>query len=266
MEYGSTYSREPERQTKEELSEKNSLVSYLCHEAGYKREGLENTELESKIDLSYSRWFKWFKNGTILTLGEDLEFPEPYSKDKILESSKANHSCYAFVDRQKRNLRHAFTKIERGGKVKIKIKGEKQQIRKENIIILKRDEKHLKDLSGIEVTKYISEIARQSNLPLKYIGSFLKQSKEAFVFNPTSGRIFVVATNICYIEKNPNQLYQLEVEYYGQINGFCSLKSVDDELVKLVGGILQNLPRGYTGKTSELTKFDWLVQNMCKSK
>ncbi len=267
MGYGDTYSREPEELTKEEMSEKDSLVSCLCRREGYNREDLENIELESKIDVSYSRWFSGgSKDKIILTLGEDLEFPEPYSRDRILKSSKANHSCYAFVNRRNRNLRYAFTKVERDSRVKIKVKGETQRIRKGNLVVLKRDEKHLENLSVIEVNKYISEVARQSNNSLEYIGSFLKQSKEALVFNPTSGRIFVVATNICSIGKNPNQLYQLEAEYYGQINGFSSIRKVDDELIKLVGGMLQGLPKGYSGKSSELTKFDWLVRNIQKSK
>ncbi|MCK5321176.1 hypothetical protein KAJ38_01235 [Candidatus Pacearchaeota archaeon] len=267
MGYGDTYSREPKELTKEEMSEKDSLVSCLCNDVGYNREGLENTELESKIDVSYSKWFIGrSKDRVILTLGEYLKFPEPYSRDRILESSKANHSCYAFVNGRNGNLRHAFTKIEREGRVKIKVKGETQRIRKGNIIVLKRDEKNLENLSAIEVNKYISEIGRQRDYPLEYIGSFLKQSKEAFVFNPTSGRIFVVATNICSIEKNPNQLCQLEAEYYGQINGFSSIRKVDGELIKLVGGMLRGLPRGYSGKSSELTKFDWLVRNIRKSK
>jgi len=260
MGYGTTYSREPKKLTKEENSEKNSLVSCLCNDAGYNRENLENIELEAKIDLSLQR--KSRKTGIILTLGEDLVFPEPYSRDKILKSSKANHSCYAFVDRNSGNLEFVFTKIERGSKIKIKLKEKTEHIRRSGIILLKRNEKHIEDLTRLEVNKYISEMARQSNLPLEYIGSFLKQSKETFVFNPTSGRIFVVATNICGIKANANQLYQLEAEYCGQINGFSSVKDVEDDLAELVGGMLGNLPKEYLGKNSTLTKFDWLVQNI----
>ena len=97
---------------------------------------------------------------------------------------------------------------------------------------------------------------------MEYIGSFSKQSKESFVFNPTSGRIFVIATNICTIDKNPNKLYQLEVEYYGQINGFSSIRDVEGDLAELTKGILKNIPVGFIGKSTGLTKFDWLTQNV----
>jgi len=259
MGYGDTYSRKPRQSTKEEISEKNSLVSCLCNDAGYNREYLENIELEAKIDLSYSSRSR--KTGIILTFGEDLSFQEPYSRDKILPSSEARHSCYAFVDKKEKQLQYAFTKIESGERVKIKIKGKTQQINRGGIVLLRRAEKHLEDLSAIEVNKYIAKTARQSKLPLEYVGSFSKQSKEAFVFNPTSGRIFVVATNICGIQSNPNKLYQLEAEYYGQINGFSSTRGADEDLAELVKGMINNFPKGYSGNSSTLTKFDWLVRN-----
>jgi len=255
--YGNTYSRKAGQQTKEEISEKDSLVSCLCNNSGYNREDLENVELEAKINLSYpSR-----KTDILLTFGEDLGFPEPYSVDRILPNSEARHSCYAFIDRKNR-LQYAFTKIERDGKVKIKIKEKTKQIDKEGIILLRKAEKRLEDLSAMEVNKHIAKIARQSKLPLEYIGSFSKQSKEAFVFNPTSGRIFVVATNFCSIQSNPHYLFQLEVEYYGQINGFSSVRGVDEELARLVRGVVNNFPEGYSGNSSALTKFDWLVRNV----
>ena len=260
MGYGDTYSREPSQATKGEVSEGNSLVSYLCNDVGYNREDLEDVELEAKIDLFC---FQESSEGkVVLTFGEDLDLPEPYSRDKILPSSEASHSCYAFVDRKRNQLIYAFTKIERSGKTKIKVKEKTQEINKDGIILLKRAEKHLEDLSAIEVNKYIVETARKSKFPLEYIGSFSKQSKEALVFNPTSGRVFVIATNICSIQSNPNQLYQLEAEYYGQINGFSSMKGVDDELVELIRGMINNFPEGYSGKFSILTKFDWLVGNV----
>jgi len=260
MGYGNTYSRQPKQLTKEEISEKNSLVTCLCSDAGYNREDLENIELESKIDISCLKRTK--KTGIVLTLGEDLDFSEPYSKDKILQSSKSNHSCYGFVDKKRNQLVYAFTKIEKDGKTKIKVKEKTQQIKKDKIILLKRIEKNLGDLNSIEVNKHIAKTARESKLPLEYVGSFSKQSKEVFVFNPASGRIFVIATNICNIQDNPNQLYQLETEYYGQINGFSSLRSLNEELAKLVESMINNLPKGYSGKSSALTKFNWLVNSV----
>lgn len=255
MGYGETYSRKP---TKEKKSQEDSLISCLCNEVGYNREDLENIELETKIDLSYSASQR--KSGITLTFGEDLDFIEPYSRDKILESSKANHSCYAFVDKERNLLIPAFTKVEGGKNVKIKVKGKTQQIKNEGIILLKRDEKHFEDLTAIEINKYIAETARKNKLPLEYVGRFIKESKETFVFNPTSGRIFVIATNICTMKNS--QLCQLEAEYYGQINGFNASKNVESDLVNVIKGILEKIPRKYHAKTSKLTKFDWLVQNI----
>lgn len=247
MGYGDTYSRES---TKEEKSQKNSLISCLCDEAGYNRENLEGIELESKIDL---------RDNIILTFGENLDFPEPYSRDKILKSSKAIHSCYAFV-RKNNSLKYAFTKVEKNKKTKIKLKENLEIYNLNDIILMKRDEKHLGDLSKLEVNKKIAEIARQNKFPLEYVGKFTKESKEAFVFNPTYGRIFVIATNICTMDNS--QLYQLEAEYYGQINGFTASKDIDYDLANLIDGVLKQIPKKYHAKTSKLTKFDWLVQNI----
>jgi hypothetical protein len=290
MGYGDTYTKTPTYQpTKEDISEKQSLVSVLCDEAGYNREDLEDIELEAKIDLDY---FAHRKRLNRLRLGEELEFPEPYSRDKILKVSKAIHSCYAFVKAQG-NFEHAFTKVQREQYKKIKVKKETEYIIKRGIVLLKRPEKNLENLSQIDINKYISEISKKSNSPIQYIGSFNKQSKEAFVFNPTSGRIFVIATNICNIEvkeKTPKTkeyfkrfeqiiydvlsqrkpareefsqsiLYQLEIEYYGQINGFSAIDDVEDELINLVKNTIESIPKNYKPRSSRLTKFEWLVSN-----
>lgn len=258
MGYGSTYSSQPRKSTEEELSEQNSLISLLCNDAGYSREEFKDTELESKIDISCSKG-----TSPVLTLGESLEFVEPYSRDKILVSSKSIHSCYAFTDKNK-GLLPAFTKVEKEGQIKIKIKEEMQQINKKGIILLRRDEKHLMNLNALEVNKEISQIARKSNLPLQYVGKFCKQDKEAFVFNPTSGRIFVVSTNLCDMELNQNTLYQLEIEYYGKINGFLTAGAVEEEMAELTRSVLKYLPKEYSGKNSTKTKFEWLVENLHK--
>jgi hypothetical protein len=290
MGYGDTYTRTPTYQpTKEEISEKQSLVSVLCDEAGYNRENLEDIELEAKIDLDY---FGHRTRLNRLRLGEELEFPEPYSRDKILKASKAIHSCYAFV-KGPGDFEQAFTKIQRQEYKKIKIKPSTEYIQKQGVVLLKRPEQNLENLSQIDINKYISEISKKSKSPLKYIGSFNKQSKEAFVFNPTSGRIFVIATNVCNLEtkeKTPkireyfkifqnimqdfkqrhkknrqefsqSTLYQLEIEYYGQINGFSALDSVENELSILVKNTIQSIPKNYKPRSSRLTKFEWLIAN-----
>jgi len=251
MSYGDTYQKEP---TKEEISQKNSLIAILCSKSGYNREDLENTELESKIDILSKKGLF----GTIkITLGEELSFPVPYSKDKILEASKSIHKCYAFIGDE---LTLAFTQVDKNNQTKIKVKDYPEYIENNGITLIKRVEKH-ENLSELEITKYISDKAISSNLPLEYIGSFSKESKEAFVFNPTSGRIFVVSTNICEINSNSNKLHQLEIEYYGQINGFSTSKKVYEDMAYLVGGILENLSKRYVCKNSTLTKFEWLVKN-----
>ncbi len=292
--YGSTYRRAPTYQpTKEDISEKQSLVSVLCNEAGYNRENLEDIELEAKIDLDY---FGHRTKLNRLRLGEELEFPEPYSRDKILKASKAVHSCYAFV-KSPGNFEQAFTKIQRQEYKKIKIKPSTEYIQKQGVILLKRPEQNLENLSQLDINKHISEVSKKSNSPLQYIGSFNKQSKEAFVFNPTSGRIFVIATNICNMKNGKDKtpkirgylkrfqdmieniaykrqkqetrqefsqsiLYQLEMEYYGQVNGFSALDSVENELSILVKDTMGNIPKNYKPRSSKLTKFEWLIANI----
>jgi hypothetical protein len=262
--YGRTYEREPKKQQERKIKErvievpKEGLVSSLCNEAGYNREGLDNIELESKIDLEPCGLIR--KSKIRMTLGEELTFPEPYSLDNILEESKSTHYCYAFISGRK--LVPAFTKVTKGERTKIKIKGKTERVERQGVILLKRTEKHLEELAPLDVNKEIAEIARKNQMPLKYVGDFLKRSKEAFVFNPTSGRVFVIATNLCGAQ-NKNQLYQLEIEYYGQVNGFSSWEDVYEEMAGLTKAILKDgLPRlNYSGRNSTLSKFEWLVKN-----
>jgi len=262
--YGRTYVREPRKQQERKEREKvvevpeEGLVSSLCDEAGYNREGLDNIELEAKIDLEPCGLIR--KSKIRMTLGEELTFPKPYSLDNVLAESESIHYCYAFVSGSK--LVPAFTKVTKGERTKIKIKGETEQVERQGVIFLKRTEKHLEELSPLGVNKEIAEIARKSQMPLKYVGDFLKRSKEAFVFNPTSGRVFVISTNLCEAQ-GKNRLYQLETEYYGQVNGFSSWEDVYEEMARLTKAILTNgLPRlNYSGRNSTLSKFEWLIKN-----
>ena len=254
MGYGNNYTRDP---GVGELPHGINLVESLCKDAGYNREELEGIELESKINI-FPGWFKRMP----LTFGERINLPEPYSRDDVLPVSDSVHSVYAFYDGSEERYFPAFTKVTARGKTKIKVKGDVEEIEQNEIILLKRSEKHLEDLSPLEVNRHIADIARENKFSLEYLGSFNKQSKEAFVFNPTSGRIFVVATNVCGIENCFGKLNQLEIEYYGQVNGFSSSSSVCDELSGLVSNILGNFPKRYSGKSSNLTKFDWLVNSL----
>ena len=47
--------------------------------------------------------------------------------------------------------------------------GSKKFINKKGVILLKKSEKHLEDLTSLEINKHISNIARESNQPLEYI-------------------------------------------------------------------------------------------------
>ncbi len=249
----------PRQPTKEEISQENSLVTLLCNNAGYNKENLEGIELEAKIDLSY---YHLFKRGDIkISIGEELKIQEPYSQDKILEKRISTHHFYGFLKDD--DLEYAFSKTSILGKDKIKLKGDLEYIEHDGIIFIKRSEKHLNDLSPLEINQFISKQAQKSKRLLKYVGALLRETKEVFIFNPVSGRIFVITTGICKTELNKDKLYQLELEYYGQINGFNISDNIYDDMSVLANGILKDLPNhGYLGKPSKVTKFDWLVQNI----
>ena len=153
--YGDTYEKIPikkqERREIEKVS-KESLVSCLCNEAGYNRESLDNIELESKINLEPCGLIR--KSKIRMTLGEELIFPEPYSLDNVLEESESTHYCYAFISGRK--LVPAFTKVTKGERTKIKIKGEAEQVERQGVILLKRTEKHLEELAPLDVNKEIA--------------------------------------------------------------------------------------------------------------
>ncbi|GEM_PF-5040751 len=251
MSYGNTYTREP---TREEISQRDSLVTLLSKESGYNREGFDNVELEVKLDLSFGCLF-WRRYK--LRLGEEISLIEPYSKDKVLESRETFHSCYGFIGEK---IEEAFIVVNDKDSKKIKIKSKPYYIKNNRVIIIKRDQKDLSNLTSVEINSYISKIARESNKPLEFIGGFEKQSKELFVFNPTSGRVFVLSTNICKKNSSLERLCQMEIEYYGQINGFVAYRDVYNDLATLTNGLLKNLSSRYTAKVSTLTKFDWIVQ------
>jgi hypothetical protein len=261
MSYGSTYTKKPETVSKTKLQEApklESVVGTLCFESGYNRENLEKIELESKLDIDAKKLF-FFSRKPSIVFGEKLKFPAPYSIDNILGITEAIHECYGFVSDK---TTEAFTKVTKEGKTKIKIKSNTKYITENRIIILMRDEEQKENLSAKDIARFIVNEARSSNLTLKYIGSFNKTSKEAFIFNPISGRIFVMATNICSTTLRKTALYQLEVEYYGRINGYKNSTSAIDELSILTQLAITDASRlGYICRTSKKTKFDWLVEN-----
>jgi len=260
--YGNTYSRTPkeEEKPKKDKPEKDnseSVIETLCNEAGYTRENLEGTELEAKIDIESRRGLA-FKE--MPPLWGEIDFPAPYSLDKILGGSEAIHECYGYIS-GKGIVTEAFTKVRKGGKTKIKIKGKTTYLNEKGIFILRRDEEHKMDMTSQEIMTFIAKEARTHDLPLEYIGSFHKKSEEAFVFNPVSGRIFVLAKNMCTSESRKS-LYQLEVEYYGRINGYKKSGDIREEAAFLAQAMIKDVSRlGYTGKTSKLTKFEWMAGN-----
>ncbi len=289
MEYGNTYLRTPKERTLKEKSKKKviddfcngirdnkrnslkskSVIEALCNELGYNRGNLEGIELESKIDIqSKYRRFNIVKRMP-LSLGEKINFPVPYSLDYVLEAGNAFHECYGFVED---SVVEAFTKVTKQSRTKIKIKGKTEYLNHDGIILLKRAEEHKKGMTAQDIVSFIAQEAKKVNAPLKYVGSFQKQSKEAFVFNPISGRIFVVATNICKTEYLNHDgiillkrasLYQLELEYYGQINGYNHSNDIVGEMVLLTNAMINDSFRlGYSAKATKLTKFDWLTGNV----
>lgn len=275
MSYGRTFTRTPQKVSKSkrvieldpsrfqfitpEAPEKKSVIEALCNEAGYNRECFETTELESKLDVELRKQVAFLKKPSI-TLGEELLFPAPYSLEKVLGVTEATHECYGFVSEKTID---AFTKVTTDGKIKIKIKSIVEYHTENGIIILKRDEKHKENLTPSDITLFIANEARLSNAILKYIGSFNKTSKEAFIFNPVTGRIFVIATNICTCNTGEDILYQLELEYYGRINGYKNSSTVFVELASLTQCAINDASRlGYVCKNSTTTKFDWLVRNV----
>ena len=251
------YSRQP---TKEELLQQNSLVTVLCKDVGYNKEDLDGIELEAKIDLIYKNLFK--RNNFEIIIGERLHIPEPYSQDRILDKRASTHHFYGFLN-ENGKLDYAFSKNSMDNGNKIKLKKNLEYIEYNGIIFTKRLEQHLNNLSPLEINQFISKQAQESKKPLKYVGALLRETKEVFIFNPTSGRIFVITTGICSTELNKNKFYQLELEYYGQVNGFKTSENIYDDMYFLANRLLKDLPNhGYLGKPSRITKFDWLVQQI----
>lgn len=281
MSYGRTYDsgsqeeiaiRESQKVTeiqsrKERLSQENSLVRELCKKAGYNRESFENIEVETKLNIIGERDLlpihlrgKRNSDDLALTEAEDIEFPIPYRRDIILPLTPiSQHGCYVFADYSKREISPAFTAVETHGNVKIKIKG-KASYRKigENYII-ERAEQHLPCNSPEELRRAVYCIEKVSNLPVEYAGSFKKRSKEHFLFNLSSGRIFVVSNGV--VSTDNWYAGQIEVEYYGRVNGYQSNEdTVDKEIVYLTEHISKTLERKERKTTpTHETKLEWLV-------
>lgn len=254
MGYGNTYS---EQEEKEKISQKQSLVGRLCNQFGYNREYLENVELEAKLSLAIPKDRNWKE---LLLMGEQLALPNPYARDKILSASSSDNICYAFVNSSSKTLEYAFTEVETRDKTKLKIKEDSRISEKSGIYLLRRKEKHIYAKRD-EITAIIANLVRKSALPIEFIGKFYKIAKESFAFNPASGRIFVLSTGLCGRTDDfiSYSLYQLEIEYYGQVNGNKATKTIEDEIVALTSGVLKEVPRKYGAKSSALTKLEWLA-------
>ena len=246
--YGSTY---------EEASQEQSVVKKLVDEFGYSREHLEGIEIETKIDI-YNRFNKSSRHDFLKT-GEKIKVPVPYMKDKILKESYHPHHFYARIDQTHKTLESAFVEIMTGGSIKkLKLKGETKITKKNGIYLTKRDEEHI-SMSQTELIPTVAKIVRGSPFPIAYVGAIHKYSKECFMFNHLSGRIFVLSSGFCEEENTRNSLRQLEVEYYGQINGYQGEKSAEDELIWLTHKVLKKIPKTLCPRPSKLTKLEWLV-------
>jgi len=280
MSYGRTYERSQEEiaisesqkvteiQTrKERLSQENSLVKELCKKAGYNRESFEDIEVEAKLDISGERELipihfgrrELNSDNLALTEVENIEFPIPYRRDIILPLTPlSEHGCYVFADYSKREISPAFTAVETHGNVKIKIKGKADYRQIGENYIIKRTEKHLPCNSPIELRQAIYCIEKVSDLPVEYVGSFKKRSKEQFLFNLSSGRIFVVSNGV--VSTDNWYAGQIEVEYYGRINGYQTNEdTVDNEIIYLTDHISKNLGKGRKTTPTHETKLEWLV-------
>ena len=253
MGYGNIYSEKAQKEIKA-----NTVVTALCDKRGYTREGFTGTELEAKINVTPKRNIIGITRSLNLSLGEQIRFPAPYLLDNILDVSETVHEVYVSVSER---VEEAFTVVKRTSGSKLKIKSNVQQYGPEDALILVRGEQHETENTTGQINELLVEKLKTSPFPIKYLGSFCKKSKEAFIFNPVSGRIFVVATNVCTSNAVKSTLYQVELEYYGQVNGYSYQDPVLDDMVALVRPMILDLPRlGYIGQSSTLTKGEWVMR------
>jgi hypothetical protein len=252
MSYGDTYERETQEQ---------SLVKKLVDCFGYNREHLTDIEIETKIDVSNIYSLSVISpSNEFLKIAERLEIPLPYVRDKILEASYNSHLFYARIDESKKKLESAFVEVKVGGSIrKLKLKGETKVLKKNGVYILERKEEHI-PMDDKDLIPAVAKIIRENPLPIIYAGIVHKYSKECFMFNPLSGRIFVLSSGFCKNEKSDNTLSQLEVEYYGQINGYQNKKSAEEELIQLTHRVLKKFPKHLHPRASKLTKLEWLIR------
>lgn len=245
---------------KETQSVERSIVQKFTDEFGYNRESLDGIELEIKLNLNMPSSEE--DKAELYRVGEKLTLAHPYARDKILPISRSKHYCYAFIDKSKKTIESAFTEIENSNGTKLKLKQETEIYKKDKIYLIKRKEQHIPCKNKSELTLAIANFIRNKDFPVEFVGQFAKETKECFTFNPVSGRIFVLSSGICQLikaEHENNFLYQLEVEYYGQINGYQASNDVKDEMFTLASGILKELPTKYHAKPSALTKIGWLA-------
>ncbi|MGV8087074.1 MAG: hypothetical protein ACP5N1_05585 [Candidatus Woesearchaeota archaeon] len=258
MTYGNTYSSKPEPNKQNNTSDSTkTLVEILCKEYGYNREGYDNYELEVKFDIQNPNTKRFFD------ITDKIIVPTPYIMDKILPESSSTHSCYAYM---KNSPELAFTQVNKhnnsssGYSMKLKIKGKEEYESVENIIILKRSEKHIENATGNQAIDMIKEMYTDKNVPIAYIGSFEKNSKEFFIYDNNNGRIFVVALNIC--KSGQKNLVQAELEYYGRVNILTKVRTeeVFTEMSKLSKILIEQMANTeYIITNSIITKFDWLM-------
>jgi len=263
MGYGNTYSSETVpvtvRKSVPAKEPEISCVEKFCNKLGYHRESFENVELETKLNL-LRKVPPIFSSKEDLDFGHELELPHPYCLDKILPVSSAIHDCYAFVDTNKKTLEAAFTEVDAAKRIKIKYKGKTDVYKKSGIYLLRRGEQHIPCDDRRQLVNAIANIVRTSLLPVECVGRFEKRTKECFMFNPISGRIFVMSTGLCQRAENEGDILdQLEIEYYGQINSYKSNMKVEEELITLTSEILDKMPNGYKATSTILTKLEWMA-------
>ncbi len=236
-------------------------IEDLCKQRGYNREGNDDVEIEAKITLLPKRGFKRLFAGKFdLDIGSKLSYP--YFKKVLPGTIIEGHVCYSFKD----NGACALTVVKKPERLKIKSKGSEEVTNVKGIKIIKRTERHVdypKDDARLDeyARDYAHNYLNISRNSIRRSGEFIKSARDIFLFNENNGRVFVVGSAECESPGRTN-LRQLEIEYYGRINGFESKPGeLYDEIRSIAASMLVNLKeKGYESKSSIETKFDWLTR------
>lgn len=270
MSYSDTYQSDPtplgkREERREEIPKlKRSFVQELCSKVGYNRESFQNIEVESKLNFNRGP-DGCLASEFLLHEVKEINFPQPYMSDlEISIEEPSKHDCYVFTDYLNKEIYPAFTAVGNRKGTKIKIK-KNEKVSDRGIFrmkyIIQREEQHIPCNSEEDLSKAIPTIEEGCSLPIDFLGSFQKRSREQFLFNYISGRIFVISNGVAYVyPDNEHFLRQIEIEYYGRINGYSPMKKdVEDELFDLTDFLSKFFQNTFTAKPTKLTKLEWLA-------